>query len=151
MTSQLLLCFQITITSANKVFQLFDRFPNVPMSLLLCVHMSIVFLLLYLHFAIGLLEKSDMDVVASELDAVSSKWYTLGKELLHKLYHEDLDSIHTQHPRNPKGGLRQMIKRTMVYHYITWSDIAAGVRSLGDSKLADHLETKYCSSELTTT
>jgi len=74
-------------------FQLSDRFPTVPMSLLLCVHMNIVFLLLYLHFAIGVLEESDLDMIASELDAVSSKWYTLGKELLPTRLHEDLDSI----------------------------------------------------------
>ena len=121
------------------------------MSLLLCVHMDIVFLLLYLHFAIGLLEESDLDMVVSELDAVSSKWYTLGQELIHEPDHHYLDSIHTQHPQNPKNGLRKMINRRMDYHYTTWSDIAAGLRSSGDSQLADHLETKYCSSELTTT
>lgn len=120
------------------------------MSLLLCVHMNIVFLLLYLHFAIGLLEESDLDMVASELDAVSSKWYTLGQELLP--LHKDLDSIRTQHPRNLKLGLRKMINRRMDFHPLpTWKDIMAGLRSSGDSQLADHLETKYCSSELTTT
>ena len=132
-------------------FQLFDRFPTVPMSLLLCVHMNIVFLLLYLHFAIGVLEESDLDVVASELDAVSSKWYTLGKELLHKLDHHHLDSIHTQHSQNPEIGLRQMLRKRINYHCTTWRGITAGLRSLGNSQLADHLETKYCSSELTTT
>ena len=114
------------------------------MSLLLCVHMNIVFLLLYLHFAIGVLEESDLDVVASELDAVSSKWYTLGQELL-----ANLNSIHTQ---NPKIGLRKVLSERMGYYSgLTWKDITEGLRSLGDSQLADHLETKYCSSELTTT
>ena len=121
------------------------------MSLLLCVHMNIVFLLLYLHFAIGLLEESDLDTVASELDAVSSKWYTLGQELLLEDYRHLLDSIQTQHSQNPEIGLRLMLRERMVYYPTTWSDIAAGVRSLGDSQLADHLEMKYCSSELTTT
>ena len=121
------------------------------MSLLLCVHMNIVFLLLYLHFAIGVLEESDLDVVASELDAVSSKWYTLGNELLYKSFLKDLDFIHTQHSQNPEVGLRHMLRKRMVHYATTWRDIAAGVRSSGDSQLADHLETKYCSSELTTT
>ena len=121
------------------------------MSLLLCVHMNIVFLLLYLHFAIGLLEMSDLDMVASELDAVCSKWYTLGKELLHTLDHHHLDSIQTQHSQNPKIGLRQMLRKRMDYYHTTWRDITEGLRSSGDSQLADHLETKYCSSELTTT
>ena len=113
--------------------------------------MNIVFLLLYLHFAIGLLEKSDLDMVASELDAVSSKWYILGQELLPKKYHKDLDSILARYSQNPKIGLREMINRRMHYAYTTWSNIIAGLRSSGDSQLADHLETKYCSSELTTT
>jgi len=121
------------------------------MSLLLCVHTNIVFLSLYLHFAIGLLEKSDLDVVASELDAISSKWYTLGLELLAKRYHHRLDSIRTQHLRNAKTGLRQMLRTRMYYYPTTWMDIIAGVRSSGDSQLANYLETKYCSSELTTT
>ena len=56
--------------------------------------MNIVFLLLYLHFAIGVLEKSDLDMVASELDAVSSKWYSLGKELL-------LPHRHKEHSQKP--------------------------------------------------
>ena len=112
--------------------------------------MNIVFLLLHLHFAIGVLEESDLDMVASKLDAVSSKWYTLGKELLPTNDHRDLDSIHTQHQQNPNIGLRKMLHKRMVYP-TTWTDIIAGVRILGDSQLADNLETKYCSSELTTT
>jgi len=108
--------------------------------------MNIVFLLLYLHFAIGLLEESDLDVVASELDAVSSKWYTLGQNLLTK---SDLNSIHTQ---NPKIGLRKVLSERTGHPFgLTWKDTTEGLRSLGDSQLADHLETKYCSSELTTT
>ena len=117
------------------------------MTFLLCVHMNIVFLLLYLHIAVGVLEKSDLDMVASELDAVASKWYTLGQNLLTG---RDLNSIHTQ---NPKIGLRKVLsERTGYYLYgLTWKDIIEGVRSSGDSQLADHLETKYCSSEFTTT
>ena len=92
-----------------------------------------------------------MDVVASELDAVSSKWYTLGKELLAKRFHYLLDSIRAHHPQNTKIGLRQMLREKIDKYYTTWMDIIACLRSSGDSQLADHLETKYCSSELTTT
>ena len=120
------------------------------MSLLLCVHMNIVFLLLYLHFAIGLLEESDLDIVASELDAVSSKWYTLGEHF--ELGDFVLDSIRTQYSHDEKLCLRKVISERMGYYFgLTWSEIAAGLSSLGDFQLADHLETKYCSSELTTT
>ena len=120
------------------------------MSLLLCVHMNIVFLLLYLRFAIGLLEESDLDMVASELDAVSSKWHTLGEHF--GLVDGVLDHIHTQYSHDEKLCLRKVISWRMYYYYYpTWRDITEGVRSLGDSQLADHLETKYCSSELTIT
>ena len=129
------------------VFQLFDRFPTVPMSLLLCVYMNIVFLLLYLHFAIGVLEESDVDAIATELDAISSKWYTLGKYF--ELPDYQLEHIHTQYSHDEKFCLREVISERMYYYSPTWTGIIAGVRSLGDSQLADHLETKYCSSELT--
>ena len=93
------------------MFQLFDRFPTVPMSLLLCVHMNIVFLLLYLHFAIGLLEKSDVDAVATELDVVSSKWYTLGQHF--ELPDYQLDPIRTQYSHDEKLCLRKIISERM--------------------------------------
>ena len=118
------------------------------MSLLLCVHINIVFLLLYLQFAIGLLDESDLDVVASELDAVSSKWYTLGEHFA--LDDFVLERIHTQYSHDEKLCLRKVISGRMSY-YTTWKDITEGLRSVGDSQLADHLETKFCSSELTTT
>jgi len=141
---------QIAAIVSTILFQLFDRFPTVPVSLLLCVHMDIVFLLLYLHFAIGVLEESDLDVVASELDAVSSKWYTLGEHI--GLQDNELNPIHTQYSHHEKLCLKKVIRMRMGYYSgLTWSDTIAGLRSSGDSQLADHLETKYCSSELTTT
>jgi len=111
--------------------------------------MNIAFLLLYLHFGIGLLEEFDLDLVASELDAVSSKWYTLGEHL--GMHSNGLNFIHTEYSHNKKLCLREMLREsTCNYCTTTWSDIVAGLRSSGDSQLADHLETKYCSSELTT-
>jgi len=96
---------------------------------------------------------TDLNVLANELDAVSNKWYTLGKNLLRTSDHHHLDSIRTQYPQNFKFGLREMVSRRMQGDstYLTWSDIVAAVRLLGDFQLADHLETKYCSSELITT
>ena len=102
-----------------------------------------------LHFAKGLLEESDLDVATKELDAFSSKWYTLGKELLFK---DQLDSIHAQNLLDNHLCLREVLSKRMTGSYaLTWSDIVAGLRSSGDSQLAKHLETKYCSSELTAT
>ena len=100
--------------------------------------------------AIGVLEGSDLDAVANELDAVSRNWFRLGQELL---YTQDLDSIHSQYSHNEKLCLRETVRRRMEddYFSLTWSDIVAGVRSSGDSQLADHLHSKYCPSEFTTT
>ena len=120
------------------------------MSLLLCVHMNTVFLLLSLHFAIGLLEESDLDVVANELDAVSTNWYSLGKYLLFTHHQDHLDSIRTRY-QHDKLRIREMLTYRLENYLTTWSDIVAGVRTSGDSQLADHLHSKYCSSEFTTT
>ena len=98
--------------------------------------------------AIGLLEESDIDVVANELDAVSTNWYTVGQALL--FTHGHLDSIRTRYPHD-KLRMREMLSYRLGHSYTTWSDIVAGVRSSGDSQLADHLHSKYCSSEFTTT
>ena len=109
---------------------------------------NIVFLLLSLHFAIGLLEKSDLDVVANELEAVSRNWYTLGQNLIST---QDLDSIRTRYPHD-KLRMWEMLSFWLEHYYsTTWSAIVAGVRSSGDSQLADNLHSKYCSSEFTTT
>ena len=101
--------------------------------------------------AIGLLEESDLDEVASELDAVSRNWYTLGKDLLITHHHDHLDSVRTQY-QHDKLRMREMLSYWLEqYPTPTWSEIIAGVRSSGDSQLADHLHSKYCSSEFTTT
>ena len=116
------------------------------MSLLLCVHMNIA---IVPSLAIGVLEKSDLDAVANELDAVSRNWYTLGQNLIPT---QDLDSIRTRYTHD-KLRMREMLSHRLENYYPTptWSDIVAGVRSSGDSQLADHLHSKYCSSEFTTT
>ena len=109
--------------------------------------MNIVFLLLSLHFAIGLLEVSDLDAVANELDAVCTNWYALGQNLITT---QELDSIRTQYPHD-KLRMREMLSYWLENYYTTWSDIVAAARLSGDSQLADHLHSKYCSSEFTTT
>ena len=122
------------------------------MSLLLCVHMNMHFIpAIVPSLAIGLLEKSDLDAVANELDAVSTNWYSLGKDLLITSDHGRLDSIRTQY-QHDKLRMREMLSYWLEhYPTTTWSEIVAGVRSSGDSQLADHLHSKYCSSEFTTT
>ena len=103
--------------------------------------------------AIGLLEESDLDAVANELDAVSRNWDTLGQALLYTHHHGHLDSIRSHYSHNEKLCLRETVRRRMGNDYVTlnWSDLVAVLRSSGDSQLADHLHSKYCSSEFTTT
>ena len=98
--------------------------------------------------AIGVLEKSDLDAVANELDAVSTNWYRLGQALLLSTQH--LDSIRIQY-QHDKLRLRELLSYWLEYPPTTWSEIVAGVRSSGDSQLADDLHSKYCPSEFTTT
>ena len=100
--------------------------------------------------AIGLLEESDLDVVANELDAVSTNWYTVGRELLTAYGRHRLDSIRTRYPHD-KLRMREMLSYWLENYYTTWSEIVAVLRSSGDSQLGDHLHSKYCSSEFTTT
>lgn len=98
---------------------------------------------------------SDLDMVAKELDDVSTKWYPLGEVLLGKIQHDhvNLDSIRTKYPHDEKLCLKEMLTYWLKnYTYCTpWIDIVAGLRTTGDSQLADYLEKKYCFSELTTT
>ena len=100
--------------------------------------------------AIGLLEESDLDAVANKLDVVSRNWDMLGRELLYN-DNDHLDSIRTQYPHD-KLRMREMVSYWLEhYSTTTWSEIVAVLRSSGDSQLADHLHSKYCSSEFTTT
>ena len=99
--------------------------------------------------AIGLLEESDLDEVASELHAISRNWDMLGRRLLY-VHHDRLHSIHTQYPHD-KLRMREMLSYWLEHYPTTWSDIVAVLRSSGDSQLADDLHSKYCSSEFTTT
>ena len=114
--------------------------------------MNIVFLLYIVpSLAIGVLEESDLDEVASELDAVSTNWYTVGRELLPTHYHDHLDSIRTQYS-DDKLCMREMLSYWLENNpFTTWSGIVAAARSSGDSQLADHLHSKHCPSEFTTT
>jgi len=111
--------------------------------------MNIAFLLLYLHFGIGLLEETDIDMAAEELDAVSSKWYTLGEHA--GISHHELDLIHTKYSHDETFCLRQVLNKRINYASTTWHDIVAILRSSDCPQLADRLEAKYCSSELTIT
>ena len=89
-----------------------------------------------------------MSLVAKELTAVSEKWQYIGEKLGVKW--SSLRDITTKHS-DPGDCLKAVLRERIRNSATTWKDIVAVLRTLriGESHLADHLEEKYCSSELT--
>ena len=82
-----------------------------------------------------------------ELSVVQKKWRTIGEELgVQKVV---LDSIRTYYS-DPGNRLREVLHERVRSQTTTWGDIVAVLRTprVGQSQLADHLEAKYCPSEL---
>ena len=88
-----------------------------------------------------------MSLVTQELTAVSEKWQYIGEELGVK--QSSLRDIRTRHS-DPGDCLREMLKQQFQSCDTTWKHIVAALRTprIGESHLADHLEVKYCPSEL---
>ena len=90
---------------------------------------------------------SHLDLLVQVLTAVSGKWQYIGEELGVK--QPFLDYIRTNFS-DPGDCLREVLRRWLRGCVTTWKHIVAVLRTprIGDSHLADHLEVKYCSSEL---
>ena len=88
-----------------------------------------------------------VSAVMKELSVVQKKWRTIGEELGVKK--GLLDHIRTNYS-GPGNRLREVLSNTVSHHTTTWGDIVAALRTprVGQSQLADHLEAKYCPSEL---
>ena len=117
----------------------------------LCVHVYIVFLLLYLHFTLGLLRESDLDTLVEEMNSVSTKWESIGRELFfdpsdHKYLTDIRTSYSTSH-----DCMREMLRKWLREYSATWGHIVVALRSTGELQLADNLKAKYIPGELTTT
>ena len=99
----------------------------------------------YYCFASDLLSVS---LVAQELTAVSEKWQDIGEEL--GVEQSSLEDIRTEYS-DPGDCLREMLSEQFESCATTWKHIVAVLRTprIGESHLADRLEVKYCSSELT--
>ena len=118
----------------------------------LCVHVYIVFLLLYLHFPIGLLRESDLDTLVEEMSSVSTKWESIGRELyLDSSDNKYLTDIRTSYSTSHDCMREMLRKRLQVYDINTWGRIIVALRSTGEPQLADTLKAKYIPGELTTT
>ena len=84
-----------------------------------------------------------MSLVTQELTSVSGKWQYIGVEL-------GVNYISTKHS-DPGDCLREVLTEWFESCATTWKHIVAVLRTprIGESHLADQLEAKYCSSELT--
>ena len=88
-----------------------------------------------------------MSLVAQELTAVCEKWQDIGEELGVK--QSSLRDIHIDYS-DRHDCLREMLSERFQSCTTSWKDIVAVLRTprIGESRLADHLDVKYCSSEL---
>ena len=102
----------------------------------------------FVYFTLDLLGMSRLDLLVEELTAVCEKWQYLGEELGLKQY--SLRQIRTNYSV-PGVCLRKVLSQRLQGCATSWKDIVAVLRTprIGESHLADHLEVKYCSSELT--
>ena len=92
-------------------------------------------------------DQSSVSLVTQELTAMSEKWQFIGEELGVKQY--SLRRIRAKHP-DPRDCLREVLSERFESCSTSWKDIIAVLRTprIGESNLADHLDVKYCSSEL---
>ena len=99
------------------------------------------------HYYCFISDLLTVSLVAQELTAVSEKWQDIGEELGVGQY--SLRYIRTNHS-DPGDCLWRVLSKWFQRCTTTWKDIVGVLRTphIGESHLADHLEEKYCSSEL---
>ena len=98
---------------------------------------------MYLHFALGWLGESDLELVVEELRGVEEKWGLIGREL--GVWVDDIT-----YP-DSTDCLREVVRRKLQrYITITWGHIIVALRKAGEPQLADNLKAKYIPGELTT-
>ena len=99
------------------------------------------------HYHCFVSDLLSVSLLAQELTAVSKKWQCIGEELGVKQSY--LEFICAKHP-DPRDCLREVLSERFKSCATTWKHIVAVLRTprIGESHLADHLEVKYCSSEL---
>ena len=82
-----------------------------------------------------------------ELSVLQKKWRIIGEEL--SLEKDSLDDIRSDYSK-PENRLRGVLSERVGSQVTSWGDIIAVLRTprVGQSQLADQLESKYCPSEL---
>ena len=93
-------------------------------------------------------ELPSVSLVAQELTAVCEKWLDIGEEL--GVDQSSPEDIRTEYS-DPGDCLWKALRERLRGCSTTWKDIVVVLRTprIGESHLADHLEAKYCSNELT--
>ena len=99
------------------------------------------------HYCCFISDLLSVSLVAQELTAVHEKWQYIGQEL--GVQQSSLRYIRTDYS-DPGDCLWKMLRERFKSCATTWKDIVGVLRTphIGESHLADHLEEKYCSSEL---
>ena len=100
------------------------------------------------HYYCFISELPSVSLVAQELTAVCEKWRYIGEEL--GVEQSTLRRIHTYYS-DPGNCLWRALSKRFKSCATSWKDIVVVLRTrrIGESHLADHLDVKYCSSELT--
>ena len=101
------------------------------------------------HYYCFISDLLTVSLVAQELIAVSEKWQDIGEEL--GVEQSSLRDIRNNCNSDPGDCLREVLSKQFKSCATSWMNIVAVLRTprIGESHLADHLEVKYCSSELT--
>ena len=100
------------------------------------------------HYYCFVSDLLSVSLLAQELTAVSEKWQDIGEELgVEQFLLRDICTVYS----DPGDCLRKVLSKRFESCATSWKDIVAVLRTvrIGESHLADHLEVKYCSSELT--
>ena len=106
---------------------------------------------MYLHFALGGLRESDLELVVEELRGVEEKWESIGRGVFTSAFFGYPTDIRTSHSTSHECMREVLRKRLQDPLYTTWGHIIVALRSVGEPQFADTLKAKYIPGELTTT
>ena len=111
---------------------------------MLCALMNIVVLIhLYLHFALGTLHPSDLDVLVEELSPLHNRWEELAHALSPSL---DLEAIRAH--SHSGDGLHETLRRWLD-PLTRWVHVILALREVGEDDVANKLKVKYGESATT--
>ena len=106
---------------------------------------------MYLHFALGRLRESDLELVVEELRGVEEKWESIGRQVFTSAAYSYPTDIRTSHSTSHDCMREVLRKRLQDPWATTWGEIIVALRKAGEPQLADNLKAKYIPGELTTT